>query len=184
MHAGPASDRSTVARVLTDATPLAHPSQSCAGVCSSQFSMLPSARTIASRTAPEDIHSRTADRCVVHARRNRAEGTVTMDEPRGGEPAGITLTSEITVRLVQSMGGDHMVVAAARVSTSGGGRAGLGRPGESGGIGRPDPLPAAPPPRHPVRAQFADLLRSRADLRLPRVAQASHHVIQRRKWTL
>lgn len=31
----------------------------------------------------------------------------------------ITLTSEITVRLVQAMGGDHMVVAAARVSTSG-----------------------------------------------------------------
>lgn len=31
----------------------------------------------------------------------------------------IRLSSEITVRLVQSMGGDHMVVAAARVSTSG-----------------------------------------------------------------
>jgi thymidylate synthase (FAD) len=31
----------------------------------------------------------------------------------------ITLTSDITVRLVQSMGGDAMVVAAARVSTSG-----------------------------------------------------------------
>jgi thymidylate synthase (FAD) len=31
----------------------------------------------------------------------------------------ITLTSEISVRLVQKSGGDHMVVAAARVSTSG-----------------------------------------------------------------
>lgn len=31
----------------------------------------------------------------------------------------ITLTSEITVRLVQQCGGDHMVVAAAKVSTSG-----------------------------------------------------------------
>jgi thymidylate synthase (FAD) len=31
----------------------------------------------------------------------------------------ITLTSEITVRPIQSTGGDHMVVAAARVSTSG-----------------------------------------------------------------
>lgn len=33
--------------------------------------------------------------------------------------AEIVLTSEIKVRQVQSMGGDHMVVAAARVSTSG-----------------------------------------------------------------
>jgi len=33
--------------------------------------------------------------------------------------ADITCTSQITVRLVQKMGGDHMVVAAARVSTSG-----------------------------------------------------------------
>lgn len=31
----------------------------------------------------------------------------------------IKLTSEITVRLVQKMGGDEMVVAAAKVSTSG-----------------------------------------------------------------
>lgn len=31
----------------------------------------------------------------------------------------ITLTSDITVRLVQSVGGDHMVAAAAKVSTSG-----------------------------------------------------------------
>lgn len=31
----------------------------------------------------------------------------------------IQLTSEITVRLISSMGGDHMVVAAAKVSTSG-----------------------------------------------------------------
>lgn len=31
----------------------------------------------------------------------------------------ITLTSEITVKSIQSMGGDHMVVAAAKVSTSG-----------------------------------------------------------------
>jgi thymidylate synthase (FAD) len=31
----------------------------------------------------------------------------------------IETTSEITVRLIQNMGGDHMVVAAARVSTSG-----------------------------------------------------------------
>ena len=31
----------------------------------------------------------------------------------------ITLTHDITVRLVQEMGGDHMVVASARVSTSG-----------------------------------------------------------------
>lgn len=31
----------------------------------------------------------------------------------------ITLTSDITVRLIQSMGGDHMVVAAAKVSTCG-----------------------------------------------------------------
>jgi thymidylate synthase (FAD) len=31
----------------------------------------------------------------------------------------ITLTSEITVRLIQKMGGDHMPVAAARASTSG-----------------------------------------------------------------
>jgi thymidylate synthase (FAD) len=31
----------------------------------------------------------------------------------------ITFTSEITVRLIQSMGGDHMAVAAARASTSG-----------------------------------------------------------------
>ncbi len=33
--------------------------------------------------------------------------------------SNITLTSEITVRLVQSMGGDHSVVAAAKVSTTG-----------------------------------------------------------------
>lgn len=32
---------------------------------------------------------------------------------------GITLTSEITVRLVQQCGGDHMTIAAAKVSTSG-----------------------------------------------------------------
>lgn len=35
------------------------------------------------------------------------------------EPVKITTTSEIKVRLIQSMGGDYMVVAAARVSTSG-----------------------------------------------------------------
>ncbi len=34
-------------------------------------------------------------------------------------PSPIEFTSKITVRCVQSMGGDHMVVAAARVSTSG-----------------------------------------------------------------
>jgi thymidylate synthase (FAD) len=31
----------------------------------------------------------------------------------------IQLSSEITVRMIQNMGGDHMVVAAAKVSTSG-----------------------------------------------------------------
>lgn len=39
-----------------------------------------------------------------------------MNEPVGRE---ITLTSEITVTPIQQMGGDHMIVAAARVSTSG-----------------------------------------------------------------
>lgn len=34
-------------------------------------------------------------------------------------PLRVELTSEISVRLVQSVGGDHMVVAAARASTSG-----------------------------------------------------------------
>lgn len=45
----------------------------------------------------------------------------------------ITLTSEITVRPIQSMGGDHMVVAAARVSTSGEDALKYADPGEASG---------------------------------------------------
>jgi thymidylate synthase (FAD) len=42
--------------------------------------------------------------------------------------ADIRFRSDITVRLINSAGGDHMVVAAAKVSTSGGAAAGLARP--------------------------------------------------------
>jgi hypothetical protein len=41
----------------------------------------------------------------------------------------IETTSEITVRLVQKMGGDYMVAAAAKVSTSGDEAANLAEPG-------------------------------------------------------
>ena len=48
----------------------------------------------------------------------------------------IILTSEITVKLMQSMGGDHMLVAAARVSTSGEDAAKYAEPGmEEGNAG-------------------------------------------------
>lgn len=54
-----------------------------------------------------------------------------MDEPIP-DRTEIRLTSEITVRLVQAMGGDHMVVAAAKVSTSGAEALALAAPDSAG----------------------------------------------------
>lgn len=42
-----------------------------------------------------------------------------LGEHEGPHPIPVKLTDQITVKLVQQMGGDHMVVAAAKVSTNG-----------------------------------------------------------------